>query len=97
MSSTPHDASPIDIRHEGERFLANVDGIQAHLDYRRDADTMVINHTRVPDEIGGRGIAGELTRTAFEYARSQGWKVRPVCSYAAGWANRHPEYSQLLA
>ncbi|MCE7901584.1 MAG: N-acetyltransferase, partial [Gammaproteobacteria bacterium PRO9] len=31
----------------------------------------------------------------LEFARSQGWKVRPVCSYAVAWMNRHPEYAGL--
>ncbi len=44
---------------------------------------MLITSTSVPDVIGGRGIAGLLTLAAFEHARSQGWKVRPVCPYAA--------------
>jgi hypothetical protein len=33
---------------------------------------------------------------AFEYAREAGLHVRPLCSYAAGWAERHPEYRPLL-
>jgi len=45
----------------------------------------------------GRGIAGQLTRAAFEHAKAQGWTVRPECSYAAAWAERHPEYSDLTA
>jgi uncharacterized protein len=85
-----------DIRHEGERFVTTVDGCEAHLDYHREGDWMVITHTIVPDEIGGRGIASLLTHAAFEHARAVGWNVRPACSYAAAWAERHPEYNQLL-
>ncbi len=87
-----------DIRHEPDhpRFATNVDGVEAVLDYHREGDFMVITHTGVPDAIGGRGVAGQLTRAAFEHARAEGWSVRPACSYAAGWAERHPEYSQLL-
>ena len=46
--------------------------------------------------VGGRGIAGALTRAAFEHARVQDLHVRPACSYAAGWVDRHPEYGDLL-
>lgn len=77
-------------------FLTVVDGHQAQLEYHREGSTMVITHTGVPDPIGGRGIAGELVRAAFDYARAQGWHVRPKCSYAAAWAERHPEYNQQL-
>ena len=77
-------------------FTTQVDGEVAVLEYRREGDQMVIVHTGVPDAIGGRGIAGELVQAAFEYAKAQGWHVRPKCAYAAGWVERHPEYNQLL-
>jgi predicted GNAT family acetyltransferase len=54
-------------------------------------------HTGVPSEVGGRGIAGALTLAAFQAARSEGWKVKPACSYAAGWLERHPEFADLQA
>ncbi|NNC24565.1 N-acetyltransferase, partial [Salinisphaera sp. USBA-960] len=70
---------------------------EAELDYQLRGDQLVITHTGVPEAIGGRGIASDLVRAAFEYARGAGLKVWPACSYAAVWAERHPEYSQLLA
>ncbi|HSM12385.1 MAG TPA: GNAT family N-acetyltransferase [Lysobacter sp.] len=94
-SSAP--AAAMAIEHENDRFVASVDGIQARLDYRLEGERMVISHTEVPEAIAGRGIAGKLTRAAFEHARAQGWLVRPACAYAAGWAERHPEYGSLLA
>jgi uncharacterized protein len=36
-------------------------------------------------------------KTMLEYARDQGAKVVPACSYAAAYLERHPEYSSLLA
>lgn len=79
------------------RFTTTVDGHQGHVKYERDGDVLVITHTVVPPQIGGRGIAGKLVRAAFEHARDQGWKVRTVCSYAAAWVLRHPEFSTLMA
>ncbi len=77
-------------------FSTTVDGEVAVLEYNREANHIVILHTGVPDAIGGRGIAGELVRAAFEYAKAQGWHVRPRCAYAAAWVERHPEYNELL-
>jgi len=81
----------------GRKFTATVDGQTAQLDYRLEGERMVITHTGVPEAIGGRGIASELVRAAFEHAKAQGWHVHPACSYAAAWIERHPEYNQLLA
>lgn len=90
---------PPDISHQAERqrFSATIDGHEAELDYRIDGDIMDITHVIVPDPIGGRGIAGQLTLAAFDHARADGLKVRPSCPYAAAWAERHPEFNQLLA
>jgi predicted GNAT family acetyltransferase len=87
-----------EIRHQPDRsrFAADVDGVEAALEYRMEGSCMVITHTHVPEPVGGRGIAGALTRAAFEHARVQDLHVRPACSYAAGWVDRHPEYGDLL-
>lgn len=92
-------STPVEVRHERDqqRFVTQVDGVQALLEYQMRGEQLVITHTGVPDAIGGRGIASHLVKAAFEYARGAGLKVRPACSYAAAWAERHPEYSQLLA
>jgi len=45
--------------------------------------------------VGGRGIAGILTKFALEVARTKNWKVIPTCSYTAVYIQRHPEYSDL--
>lgn len=51
----------------------------------------------VPPAIGGRGIVGELVRASLDFARNQGLKVVPQCSYAADWIDKHPDYADLLA
>jgi uncharacterized protein len=88
--SIAHDAG-------AHRFATSQDGVEAHLDYELAGRTMTITHTIVPPEIGGRGIAGHLVQAAFDAARAQGWTVRPQCSYAADWAQKHPEVQDLLA
>lgn len=91
-------ATPV-IRHEPEarRFRTDLEGHEAELTYRLDGPLMVIEHTWVPQAIGGRGIAAQLVRSAFEHARDQGLRVVPACSYAAVWVNRHPEFAATLA
>jgi len=93
MTTNPeihHDAN-------GHRFRTEVEGEVAELSYRLDGGLLVIDHTWVPEAIGGRGIAGELVRTAFEHARGAGLRVVPACSYAASWVTRHPEFADTLA
>ncbi|QNP40906.1 GNAT family N-acetyltransferase [Lysobacter solisilvae (ex Woo and Kim 2020)] len=88
-----------EIHHDpvGRRFTTVVDGLEAEVTYHYDHEVLVINHTGVPRQIEGRGIASELVRAAFEFARGAGIRVRPACSYAAAWIQRHKQYADLLA
>jgi predicted GNAT family acetyltransferase len=85
------------VRNEAEnRFETTVDGALCVLDYRLRDGVFAIDHVDVPDAVGGRGIAGELTRAALEAARRERWRVIPNCSYAAAWLERNPAYRDLV-
>jgi len=57
----------------------------------------VAEHTLVPDEIGGRGVAARLVAALVADARAQGFRIAPACSYVATAFARHPEWADLLA
>ena len=78
------------------RFSTRLDGHEAELVYRHQRGSMVIDHTGVPEAIGGRGVAGALVKAALDYARAEGLRVVPLCSYAAAYLQRHPEYASLV-
>lgn len=79
-----HDAS-------AQCFTTVVDGHRASLTYRLEGAVMTITHTNVEPAIGGRGIAAELMRSALATARTAGWTVTAVCSYAAAYLRRQVE------
>jgi len=62
-----------------------------------DNNVMSINHTVVKKELGGQGIAGKLTDEAVNVARENGYKIRPVCSYAVKYFEKNEELKELLA
>jgi uncharacterized protein len=55
----------------------------------------VAEHTLVPPEIGGRGVAGKLVDALIADARDQHFKVVPECSYVAASFDKHPEWADL--
>ena len=79
------------------RFTTRLDGHEAELLYRLQQGRLTIDHTGVPEAIGGKGVAGELVKAALEYARAEGLRVVAACSYSAAYVQRHPEYADLLA
>jgi predicted GNAT family acetyltransferase len=84
MSTISHDEN-------AKRFTTEVDGHLAQLDYTLAGSVMTITHTRVPQAIGGRGIAADLMRAALRVAETEGWSVNPACSYAAEYMRRHAQ------
>src|SRR5271165_5930385 len=82
----------LQINHDSRahRFSAQLEGQTGLLDYSLDGTVMSITHTRVPREIGGRGVAAELMRSALDLATANGWTVNPICSYAVAYMKRHP-------
>lgn len=86
------------IRHEPDmrRFVADLHGKAAYISYRRlDGRVLELDHTYVPRESRGGGIASQLTVRALEYAREHGYRVVPSCPFVAAYIERHPEYREL--
>jgi predicted GNAT family acetyltransferase len=81
---------PINHDSHAHRFSVQLEGQTGHLDYELDGKVMSITHTRVPREIGGRGVAAELMRSALDLAAAHGWTVNPICTYAVAYMKRHP-------
>ena len=75
---------------EGSRILGRLTWIT------RDG-ARVAEHTLVPKEIGGRGVAGKLVEALIGDARAQGFRIVPECSYVAAAFDKHPEWTTLRA
>lgn len=75
---------------EGERAIGRLTWVTRH-------GARVAEHTLVPSEIGGRGVAGKLVQALIADARDQGFKIDPQCSYVAAAFKRHPEWADLHA
>ncbi|WP_206454636.1 GNAT family N-acetyltransferase [Aurantimonas marina] len=69
----------------------------SEMTYVRVGETTVIfDHTFVPDQYRGEGIAGKLVAAGVEWARSENLKVIPQCSFARAAFERKPEYRDVL-
>ncbi|HEX7238330.1 MAG TPA: GNAT family N-acetyltransferase [Gammaproteobacteria bacterium] len=88
----------IEHQSDGRRFTAQVGGKTAYITYRELAPRLLeLDHTFVPREFRGSGIASQLTVRALDYARERGCRVVPSCPFVAAYIERHPEYRDLRA
>jgi predicted GNAT family acetyltransferase len=78
-------------RPELNRFELQVDGHVAELVYRPEGNSLILVHTEVPEEVGGRGIGGRLVLAAVRRASRDGLTLVPLCPFARRWLRKHPE------
>jgi len=84
------------INNESERrFELSINGLLSKLDYIQDKDTFVITHVGVHPDLRGHGVAGKLTQAGLEFAKAKSLRVIPMCSYAAAYIRRNPQYAEL--
>ena len=76
---------------QASRFEALIDGHLCECGYQRSGNVLTFSHTGVPAALEGRGIAAALVAAALAWAREQGLRVVPSCSYVALYMQRHPE------
>ncbi|MFJ7125675.1 GNAT family N-acetyltransferase [Streptomyces sp. NPDC098101] len=66
-------------------------GVVVYFVLDAEPHALVAVHTVVEPEHEGKGIAGALVRELYATAAREGVPVVPLCSYAARWAERHPD------
>ncbi|MBB3860066.1 hypothetical protein GGQ88_001327 [Novosphingobium hassiacum] len=97
------DKADVTITHfdQGARgeYHAKVEGsdVIGRLTYSQKGDVVTADHTLVPPEIGGRGVAAQLVEALIADARKMGFKIVPQCSYVDVAFRRHPEWADLRA
>jgi predicted GNAT family acetyltransferase len=98
MPSTS-ESLPIE-REEGPskgRYVARFDGAEAEMTYSCAGERMIIiNHTEVPEVMRGRSVGQALVRRAVADARAEGRSIIPLCPFARGQIERHPDWQDVL-
>lgn len=88
MSDSHTDADVIDDA-ANNRFVFIENGLEAELTYRVEDNTLTLLHTGVPEDLGGRGIAGRLVQAAVNRASQSGETVAPWCPYTRSWLKKN--------
>lgn len=78
-----------------KRFETTIDGKTGYISYQEQGQSLVFDHTIVPQALGGRGVGSALVKHALDFARDEHKKVVPQCSFVASYMKKHPEYLNL--
>ncbi|MGC4026606.1 MAG: GNAT family N-acetyltransferase [Mesorhizobium sp.] len=82
---------------KGRYWFRGPDGDEAEMTFTKSgANTIIIDHTMVPDAFRGQGIGLKLVERGVADARAAGKKIIPLCPFAAAQFRRHPEWADVL-
>jgi predicted GNAT family acetyltransferase len=86
------------IRHEGNAFFIERGGKRvAELLYRLDGATVIAYHTWVDPALRGGGEARRLVDAAADWARVEGLKISPACSFVRVLFARSSDFDDVKA
>lgn len=74
---------PIKHQPDQQRFIADVEGQLARLEYRLHGQSITFTSTYVPVSLRGQGYAEKLVETGLSWARQQGYDISTTCWYVA--------------
>ena len=91
------DLEKLEVTHNqaNSMFEVWIDGRLSKLDYIQDEKNFVITHVGVYPEHRGQGVAGKIVEAGLQYAKENSLRVIPMCSYAAAYIRRNPQYVEL--
>lgn len=80
-----------DDNHQGSFFIEQNGRQVAELDFEVKDNVLNAYHTGVRPELEGQGIAAKLFNELVDYARENGYRVIPTCSFILAKFRRRPE------
>lgn len=59
-------------------------------------DKIIIDHTDVDPEFGGKGVGKAMLMAVVDFAREKNIKILPLCPFAKSVFDKHPELKDML-
>lgn len=82
----------------GGRYVAKVEGKpEAEMTFSKAGEKiLIIDHTGVPDELGGMGVGKALVEYMVHDVRALDLKIIPLCPFTNATLRKHPEWQDIL-
>lgn len=82
----------------GGRYVARVAGFpEAEMTFSKAGEEiLIIDHTGVPAELGGKGVGKALVEHMVMDVRERGLKIIPLCPFTRATLEKHREWQDVL-
>ena len=82
---------------KGSFYVVNGEDTVAEMTYTMPAaNKLIIDHTEVDPSLSGKGVGLQLLHTAVEFARTNSFKIIPLCPFAKSVFEKKKEYGDVL-
>ena len=81
------------------RYVGRIGGVEGEAELRftvRGPALISADHTEAPASMRGTGAAMALVEHMIADARSNGFKIVPLCPYVLAQHRKHPEWSDVM-
>jgi hypothetical protein len=80
-------------------FKAIANGKEAgHMTYSwAGSEKFIIDHTEVNPDFKGQGVGNQLVDAAVAYARTNGFKIIPLCPFVKSVFDKRTDYQDVIA
>ena len=82
------------------RYVGRIDGLDGEAALRftvRGPSLISADHTEAPASMRGTGAALAIVEYMVGDARTNGFKIIPICPYVLAQYRKHPEWSDVIA
>jgi predicted GNAT family acetyltransferase len=80
------------------RYVLTKNGAEAELTFSVVSPTLIIaDHTGVPEAMRGTDAGLTLLRKMIEDARTDGFKIVPLCPFVNAQRRKHPEWADVFS
>ncbi|WP_460218150.1 N-acetyltransferase [Psychroserpens sp. MEBiC05023] len=88
----------LDIEHDKDnaRFILDINGELAKVEYKLNENTMYLVHSEVPYNLRGKGIGKVLVEKTFEKLTEEGYNAIAICSYIKAVAKRNNVWNSII-
>ena len=89
--------NPVTYNEALKRYEMPFGHLVVYANVRKEKNTLYIDYVFAPQDLRGKGAAGEFMSKLMDVVRAEALKAAPVCGYAASWLGRHSEYQDLIS
>lgn len=81
---------------QANRYELAIGDQTAIVTYNLSEPNLMITETLVPQALEGQGVASRLAKHVIADARARGLLLLPVCTFFAGYLQKHPEHADIV-